>query len=162
MAVFILIGWLLPKTRIISSHISADGFSAKDFAGILCTSLECPLFVGLSTLVFCPLNSHHLGFSGLPALSPPPKETPQAPPGPPWYRFLGTILAVPWGSHRALLFLSSLSSHCPHCLMSCLDKPQYNKSCLFFLAVLGGMANLVPVAPSWLEAEVDDTLKKKM
>lgn len=45
--------------------------------------------------------------------------------------------------------------------VQCLDKPRCDRSRLFFSAVLGGMASPVPVAPSRLEAEVDDTLKKK-
>lgn len=161
MAVFILIGWLLSKTRVISSHSNADGWSRR-LAGILCTSLECPRSAGPSTLVFCPLNSHYLGFSGLPALSPPPKETP---PGSTWLppvSLPGNASGCAWGSHR-FTSLHVLSEQSLPSLsdVQCLDKPRCDRSRLFFSAVLGGMASPVPVAPSRLEAEVDDTLKKK-
>lgn len=95
---------------------------------------------------------------GLPALPPQLSETSRLHLAPlSWHHFLDP--RVP------LFCLSSPRNHCPSLsdVQSC--KLLCNVSYLFFLAgfffLVGGMADPLPVAPSWLEAEVDGTWKKK-
>lgn len=148
-ALCILVGWFRPQTRVISSHVNADQYSAEDLGGLLHRFLKLPLLAALSFSVLYPLNSSHHGFSGLAALSPQPGETLGSTWFPSWHHFLEALQAVI--SEQPL----SLLVQCP---MSW--KPWCRIFCLFFPAVLGRVANPVAVTPSWLEAEVDGTWKK--